>query len=137
MDFIASDAEERTFGEFRRKKATHKKASTKSRSRKPVDLQAIRETIANLVGVEAVEICSALAEEARKGELAPAKFRFEMSGLYPVSAVAAGEDEEVDADGEDGEDLAKVLLQRLKLPVELPEDGELAAANVPVGDSVE
>lgn len=44
----------------------------------------------------------------------------------------------MDADGEDGEDLARVLLQRLKLPVEQPEeDGELAAANVPVSDSVE
>lgn len=91
-----------------------------------------------MVGIEAVEICTALAEEARKGELAPAKFLFEMSGLYPVSAAAAGEDDELDADGEDGEDLARVLLQRLKLPVENPEEeGELAAANVPVGDSVE
>lgn len=120
------------------RKSAHKKASTKSRSRKPVDLQAVRETIANLVGAEAVVICTALAEEARKGELAPAKFLFEMIGLYPVSAAAAGEDEELDADGEDGEDLARVLLQRLKLPVEQPEeDGELAAANVPVSDSVE
>lgn len=120
------------------RKSAHKKASTKSRSRKPVDLQAVRETIANLVGAEAVVICTALAEEARKGELAPAKFLFEMIGLDPVSAAAAGVDEELDADGEDGEDLARVLLQRLKLPVEQPEeDGELAAANVPVSDSVE
>jgi hypothetical protein len=118
------------------RKSTNKKASAKSKSRKPVDLQALRELIANLVGVESLDICNALAEEAKKGELAPAKFLFEMSGLYPVSAVA--EDEELHADGEDGEDLAKVLLQRLKLPVENPEeDGELAAANVPVGDSVE
>jgi hypothetical protein len=120
------------------RKSAHKKASTKSRSRKPVDLQAVRETIANLVGAEAVVICTALAEEARKGELAPAKFLFEMIGLYPMSAAAAGEDEELDADGEDGEDLARVLLQRLKLPVEHPEeDGELAAVNVPMSDSVE
>jgi hypothetical protein len=120
------------------RKSAHKKASTKSRSRKPVDLQAVRETIANLVGAEALVICTALSEEARKGELAPAKFLFEMIGLYPVSAAAADADEELDADGEDGEDLARVLLQRLKLPVEQPEeDGELAAANVPVGDSVE
>jgi hypothetical protein len=90
------------------------------------------------VGAEAVVICTALAEEARKGELAPAKFLFEMIGLYPMSAAAAGEDEELDADGEDGEDLARVLLQRLKLPVEHPEeDGELAAVNVPMSDSVE
>ena len=120
------------------RKSAHKKASTKSRSRKPVDLQSVRETIANLMGAEAGVICTALAEEARKGELAPAKFLFEMIGLYPVSAADAGEDEELDADGEDGEDLARVLLQRLKLPVEQPEeDGALAAANVPVSDSVE
>jgi hypothetical protein len=119
-------------------KSAHKNASTKSRSRKPVDLQAVRETIANLVGAEAVVICTALAEEARKGELAPAKFLFEMSGPYAVSGGAAGEDDESDADGEDGTDLARVLLQRLALPVEQPEEeGELSAANVPAGNSVE
>jgi hypothetical protein len=119
------------------KKTAHKKASTKSRSRKPVDLQAIRESITNLVGVEALDICSALAEEAKKGELAPAKFLFEMSGLYPVS-VTAGADDDPDAESEDGNDLARVLLQRLALPVETPEeDGQLATANVATDNSVE
>jgi len=119
------------------KKRAGKKASAKSKSRKPVDMQAIRETIANLVGAEAVDICAALAEEARKGELAPAKFLFEMSGLYPASA-ASNDAEELDQDQEDGSDLARVLLRRLALPGEkAEEDGELAAGNEFVGNSVE
>ena len=118
------------------KKSTNKKASAKSKSRKPVDMQALRESIANLVGVETLNICNALAEEAKKGELAPARFLFEMSGLYSVSASVG--DQDSDADGEDGEDLAKVLLQRLALPVEQPEgDGERTGANVPACNSVE
>lgn len=100
------------------KKASAKKPARKkavSKSRKPVDLQAVREAIANLVGAKAVEISGALAEEAKKGDLAPAKFLFEMIGLYPVDPGASVENEDAQ-DAEDGAELAKVLLQRLHLP---------------------
>lgn len=108
----------------------------KSKARKPVDLQAIRETIANTVGAHALDICCALAEEARKGELAPAKFLFEMIGLYP--AVAATEDDECEQEGEGG-DLAQVLLRRLALPVEKPEESvaELVGSHEAESNSVE
>jgi hypothetical protein len=111
------------------KKASAKKPARKkavSKSRKPVDLQGVREAIANLVGTEAVEISGALVEEAKKGELAPAKFLFEMSGLYPLAAGASADDEDAQ-DAEDGAELAKVLLQRLHLP-ESSEEGEGSGA---------
>lgn len=118
------------------KKSASKKASVKSKSRKPVDMQAIREAIANRVGAEAVDICAALAEEAKKGELTPAKFLFEMIGLYPASAMQATDDEEVDQ--EEGNDLAQVLLRRLSLAGGEPEKNvPLAAGNEVVGNSVE
>jgi hypothetical protein len=48
------------------KKALRKKTSMKSKARTPVDLQAIRETIANIVGANARDICCALAELGRR-----------------------------------------------------------------------
>lgn len=120
------------------KKSASKKASVKSKSRKPVDMQAIREAIANRVGAEAVDICAALAEEAKKGELTPAKFLFEMIGLYPASAMPANGDEESDQEQEEGNDLAQVLLRRLSLAGgETEKDLPLAAGNEVVGNSVE
>jgi hypothetical protein len=59
-----------------------KKASAKSRSRKPVDLQQVRENITKLVGAEAEKMAGALADEGKKGQLAPTKFLFEMAGYF-------------------------------------------------------
>jgi len=121
------------------KKASARKPAKKnnvSRSRKPLDLPAIRAMIANTVGGQALDITSALVEEAKKGELAPAKFLFEVIGLYPVSAGPA--DEEAEA-AEDGNEFAKALLQRLALPGS-GEDAEGATEFVGVtrtGNSVE
>jgi hypothetical protein len=97
------------------KKASARKPAKKnvvSRSQKPLDLQALRAMIANTVGGQALGITSALVEEAKKGELAQAKFLFEMIGLYPASAEPADEEEE---GAQEGNELAKVLLQRLAL----------------------
>ena len=74
--------------------------------------------------------------EAKKGELAPAKFLFEVIGLYPVSAEPADEEEEA---AEYGNEFAKALLQRLALPGS-GEDAEEATEFVGVtrtGNSVE
>ena len=137
MDSIAPDAEERTFGEFRRKKATHKKASPKSRSRKPVDLQAIRETIANLVGVEAVEICTAFGGRGTEGRVGSCQVSVGDEWTVSGERCCRGRGRRGGRRWRRWRGPGQGLLQRLKLPVELPEDGELAAANVPVGDSVE
>lgn len=122
------------------RKPARKKAVSKSRSRKPVDLQAIREAIVIQVGAEAAEMTDALVEEAKKGQLAPTKFLFEMIGLYPASAAAGDNEQAEDEEGEEGTDLARVLLRRLSLP-EPDESGEVTAelevANAAAGNSVE
>lgn len=123
------------------KKASAKKPARKkaaSKSRKPVDLQAVRDAIVNRVGAQAVEISDALVEEAKKGELTPAKFLFEMIGLYPIVAGTSVEDEDAQ-DAEEGEDFAKLLLQRLHLPGSSEEAEESGAVEVTgaEGNSVE
>lgn len=121
------------------KKASTKKTAKKSvvsRSQKPVDLEAMRAMIANTVGGQALAITSALVGEAKKGELAPAKFLFEMIGLYPVSAGSADEEAE---DAEDGNEFAKALLKHLALPGSgEDEDGATGFAGATgAGNSVE
>ena len=112
------------------------KKSSVSKSQKPLDLEAVRAMVANTVGGQALNITSALVEEAKKGELAPVKFLFEMIGLYPANAGPANEEEEA---AEEGKDFAKALFQRLALPGS-GENGEEATEIVGVtapGNSVE
>ena len=100
-----------------------------------VYLGAIRAMVANTLGGQALDITSTLVEEAKKGELAPAKFLFEMMGLYPVSAAA---DEEEEA-AEGGNEFEKALLRQLALPGS-GEEGDEATEFVGVtatGNSVE
>ena len=112
------------------------KKNTVSKSRKPVDLQAVRTMVANTVAGQALGITSALAEEAKKGELAHAKFLFEMIGLYPVTETPASEE---DQDAQEGNDLARVLLQRLALQgsAEDAEETTELMGETGAGDSVE
>ena len=112
------------------------KKNTVSKSRKPVDLQAVRAMVANTVAGQALGITSALAEEAKKGELAHAKFLFEMIGLYPVTETPASEE---DQDAQEGNDLARVLLQRLALQgsEEDAEETTELVGETGAGDSVE
>ncbi len=86
-----------------------KAASAASRgSRKPVDLEAVRQQISQLVGSQAVGLVETTIGEADKGHYAAMKYLFELIGLYP----ATGEEEA--APGEDS--LAKTLLKRLGVP---------------------
>ena len=75
-------------------------------SRKPVDLQEIREKITNLVGEEAGPMVESAIEEAHKGHYGAMKYLFEIVGLYP-----AEENEE----GQTENSLARTLLRRLGL----------------------
>lgn len=113
-------------------KGSKKKASAKSKSRKPVDLQQVRENITKLVGAEAEKMAGALADEGKKGQLAPAKFLFEMAGLFPATATAP--------EPEDSDDLAKVLLTQLSFPnhsAETEDVTENVAPGLAAGDSIE
>jgi hypothetical protein len=77
------------------------------KSRKPVDLEAVRHEITELVGSQAMGMIEVTIGEVDKGHYGAMKYLFEMIGLYP----ATGEEAPVAEDS-----LAKTLLKRLGLP---------------------
>ncbi len=88
-------------------KAAGKKSGTKSAGKKkPVDAAKVREEITELVKAGAEEIAEAVMELAARGELAPAKYLFEMAGIFPRPVEGEQATEEEDC-------LAKTLLARL------------------------
>jgi hypothetical protein len=85
-----------------------------------VDLAEVRKNISNIVGSNAASLATALVDAGKTGQLAPVKYLFEVSGLYPAS--------EGSTSGLDQEVLARTLMRGLNLP-ETPmesEDGEEA-----------
>jgi hypothetical protein len=88
-------------------KAAGKKSDKKGTgSRKPVDAAKVREEITGLVKAIAPKIAEAVIGQAAQGELAPAKYLFEMAGIFPKPAEGEQATEEEDC-------LAKTLLARL------------------------
>jgi hypothetical protein len=83
-----------------------------------VDIVKVRESIANLVGASAEIIATQVIEVAKSGQLAPAKYLFEMAGLYPATEETAAKSQ--------GDTLAHTLLRRLGLPTEPGGEGEAA-----------
>jgi len=100
-----------------KKKAKNKTAATKetkkkTRTRKaktPANPADVRKDIAKIVKSGAKKITKAVMEQAMTGQLAPAKFLFEVAAIYPTSTDGseATTDEEC---------LAKTLLDRLDIP---------------------
>jgi hypothetical protein len=81
-----------------------------------VDIVEVREDINNLVAGSAKDIVAKMIEVAREtGQLALAKYLFEVVGLYPASEQTADQPKE--------DSLAEILLRRLGLPVR-PVEGE-------------
>jgi hypothetical protein len=103
-------------------RATSKK---NSKTAKPVDLVEVRKDMTNIIGSEATKLAQAVVEEARKGQLAPVKYLFEVAGLYPVSAEAGSAKPEENS-------LARTLLDRLGLPEEALKsfEGDLPAESM-------
>ena len=79
----------------------------------PKDVFEARKSISDEVRGSSLEIVNGLIRAAAKGEVGPAKYLFEMVGLYPAT-------EETSSKPEDS--LAFTLLQRMGLPP-LEEDG--------------
>lgn len=84
---------------------------SKTISKEPVDMARVRKDISNIVGNSATEIAAGMINAALAGELAPAKYLFEMAGLYPAR-------EETDAANPEEDSLAQILLKRMGLPIE-------------------
>jgi hypothetical protein len=91
-------------------------------SRDPVDIARVRTDILNMVGNSAIAIASEVINAALAGELARAKYLFEIAGVYPAR-------EETGATNPEESSLAHILLKRMGLPtdpVSVDEDSESA-----------
>ncbi|MGA9510543.1 MAG: hypothetical protein WBV55_18125 [Candidatus Sulfotelmatobacter sp.] len=75
----------------------------------PVDFVEARKNIATLVRMAVNEIVVGFIELAKNGEVGPAKYLFEVCGLYPATAETSAKPEN---------SLAYSLLKRLGLPTE-------------------
>jgi hypothetical protein len=66
--------------------ATDTKVPTATDSKVPVDFAEVRRNLATQVGTSAAGIVNGLIEVAKAGQVAPAKYLFELVGLYPATA---------------------------------------------------
>ena len=92
----------KTRGKTAKKKTAKKKAGPKKQG----DPAQVHKDISGLVRAGAREITSAVIAQAKNGELAPAKYLFEMAGVYPPATDGSQATPEEDC-------LAKTLLDRL------------------------
>ena len=89
-------------------KGTKKKTRSK-KAKTPANSAEVRKDIAKIVKSGAKRITKAVMEQAMTGQLAPAKFLFEVAAIYPAST--DGSEATTDEDC-----LAKTLLNRLDIP---------------------
>jgi hypothetical protein len=110
------------------KKTGKKKAAKRRgtpRARKEVNPAEVRKEVSKMVESEAAEIAEAVIDEAKKGQLAPAKYLFEMASIYPPAADGEQATTEEDC-------LAKMLLGRISPPKKAAgEEGEEAENETP------
>lgn len=85
------------------------KAKSKKSSKKEFNPAEVRKEIAELVGLNAVDMVEAVIEEGMKGQLAPTKYMLEVAHIYPQVNDGSEATREEDC-------LAKTLLDRLNIP---------------------
>jgi len=83
-------------------------SSSSSTDKQAVDLAEVRKEISSIVGTNAAALTRAVMGEGLKGQLAPVKYLFEATGLYPAT--------EISETKPDKESLAHTLMRNLKLP---------------------
>jgi len=118
-----------------KKKGKSKTAGKKTAKRKglakprpetnPVE---VRKEVSKMVAAEAPGMAKAVIDEAKKGQLAPTKYLFEMASIYPPAPDGSQATSEEDC-------LAKMLLDALKLaakPAGAADDG--AGSGMPAED---
>lgn len=94
-----------------------KNARKKRTKKKKVDPAKVREELSGMVKSEAKNITEAVMDHATQGELAAAKYLFELAGVYPPMT-----DREPDMEEEDC--LARTLLNRLNVSRKLTRNDE-------------
>lgn len=104
-----------------KKKANGKKARKKPAKKRAVrrdkDPAEVRKEISGMVKSSAKGICKAVVGHAMQGELAPAKYLFEMAQIFPGVDKSEQPAEEPDS-------LAKMLLEKLEPAEPRPEEKE-------------
>jgi hypothetical protein len=106
------------------KKATKKKKRAVSKK----DPAKVREEIVGLVRSEARGITEAVVDEAKKGELAPARYLLEMAGVYPAPTDGTHATPEEDC-------LAQTLLNRIVPAVKTDEPAVEAKPSAPAEEN--
>ena len=110
------------------KKAAKKKVR-KSKPKKERDAKEVRHECSKLVKEDAREVTVAVIGEAKKGQLGPMKYLFEMANIFPQADDGSQTSAEEDS-------LAETLLTRLGIPTHpvVADEYEKAANEViPVG----
>ena len=87
----------------------HKSTRKTPRTKKQANPDEVRKDIAKIVKSGAKKITKAVMEQAMTGQLAPAKFLFEMAAIYPPSTDGSETTKDEDC-------FAKSLMDRLGLP---------------------
>ena len=111
------------------KKAAKKKKVRKSKPKKERDAKEVRHECSKLVKEDAREVTVAVIGEAKKGQLGPMKYLFEMANIFPQADDGSQTSAEEDS-------LAETLLNRLGIPTHpvVADEYEKAANEViPVG----
>jgi hypothetical protein len=98
-----------------RKTKTAKPGSKKRTSRKPMDPVKVREEIRSVVAAASRKIAEAVTGECMKGQLAPTKYLWEMTGVFPV-AENTSEEEKPKEEEQYGESLMRMLIEGLQPP---------------------
>ena len=110
------------------KKAAKKKVR-KSKPKKERDAKEVRHECSKLVKEDATKVTAAVIGEAKKGQLGPMKYLFEMANIFPQADDGSQTSAEEDS-------LAETLLTRLGIPTHpvVADEYEKAANEViPVG----
>jgi hypothetical protein len=94
-----------------------KPAALEPMTQEPMDMQALREHLGNLVRADAANMVNATIGQAHDGHYQAMKYLFEMVGLFPATAM-------VETPKEDS--LAGMLLSRLGIQDETSAEGEEA-----------
>ena len=107
-----------------------KRKSASPRAKKESNPAEVRKDISKIVQSGARRIAKAVMEQAGSGQLAPAKYLFEVAGIYPAltDGTFATEDEDC---------LAKTLLNRLNLPdkpIALDDEDEMGRVASPTAE---
>jgi hypothetical protein len=97
------------------KRKTAAKTARKTAGKKEIDPAQVRREISGMVKSEAAVITETVMDQAKSGQLAPAKYLLEMAGVYPVATDGEPATEEEDS-------MVKSFLARLEAPPKPPDE---------------